>query len=97
MIKGKTKSGFSFSIPESRLNSLALLQTLRKIVPGKDTYDPYAVLDLPRLILGEEQEQKLYDHIAKIDPEIPWNLVDQEVTEILNYSKEGKNSSPSPT
>lgn len=97
MITGKTKSGFKFSIPDSRMNSLALFRTLRKMVPDTDMYDPYAVLDLPRIILGEEQEQALYDHIAKEDPEVPFDLVDREVTEILNTSREAKNSSPSPT
>lgn len=87
MLEGKTKSGFEFSIPDEALDNMELVETLAGV-------DANPLL-LPRLVtqlLGEEQKQKLYDHLRTESGVVPISLVDDEIMQIFQSGKEAKNS-----
>ena len=58
MIKGKTESGFAFSIDEEARDDMELLDAILKLDAGEKQYMSEVVVRL----LGEEQRDKLYDH-----------------------------------
>ena len=58
MIKGKTATGFSFSIDEDARDDMELLETITRIDDGETQLAPKVI----GLLLGEEQKKKLYDH-----------------------------------
>lgn len=90
MIKGTTKSGFKYSISDDSLNDWELLKQLRELDKGKMG----VIVDVVPMLLGEEQEKRLEDHCRK-DGKIKVDLMFNEISEILNNSNAGKNSSSS--
>jgi hypothetical protein len=87
LLKGKTQSGFSFPIDPARLNDMRFIEALSE---REDMDDVAAVMFLPKLIkmvLGEEQKNKLYHHVEKdgiVDPA----KVSSELEEIFNIANE---------
>lgn len=88
MLKGKTKSGFVYLIPDKRLDNMELLEALVAIDQGAGDQMPRA-LDL---LLGKELKQKLYDHLRDADGIVPVSAVAAELSEIMQGSQKAKNS-----
>lgn len=82
MVKGKTSSGFSFSITDAVLNNMELLEAL-----GKLEDNPLYIGKVLSLLLGEEQKKKLYDHVRAKDGTVPQDKVSDEIVEIFNAKK----------
>ena len=83
----KTKSGFKYEISEKRLNNFELLDAFYQLED-----DPLVLVKLPKLLLGEEQTKRLYDHLRDEDGIVPTDKMEQEIIEIIEESKKIKNS-----
>lgn len=72
---------------------------MRVLVRIKDLIDPdasplaktSALVDLPVMLLGKEQTDKLYEHLAALhDGRVPPAEVEKALTEIMTASETGK-------
>ena len=87
MIKGKTKSGFEYKIPEENLNNYELIEVL-----GEIEENPLLLSKTVNLLLGKEQANKLKDHLRTKSGTVPTDKISEEIMEIFNNQKETKNS-----
>jgi len=86
MIKGKTKSGFHYLIPEKRLNNYNLLEVI-----GELEDNPFVMPKVLKLLLGDDQTQKLKKHLADKDGLISMDDMNNEIQEIFESQKPVKN------
>lgn len=86
MIKGKLKSGFEFEIPEESINSMELLDTIVEMESN-----PLAVSKVVKMLLGDDQRRRLYDHLRTEKGNVPVTAVSDAVAEIFQASQEVKN------
>lgn len=63
MINGRTASGFDFSIDETKLDSIDLLEAFHDLNKGDGT----AIIEIERILLGEEQNNRLKNHIRQLN------------------------------
>ena len=95
MITGKTSTGFTFALPENKLQDIRIMRALAAMMKAPDASNPYAQFtaldDLGTLILGAEKYQKLLDHVATEDGRQPPEAVGKELGEILAAFDKGKN------
>ena len=90
MITGKTESGFAFSVEENAFDDMRVVDALAGISDGTN---PLAVSFLTERILGKEQREKLYQHVAEKDGRVPIEKIGNEITQIFAaYGGPGKNS-----
>lgn len=94
MVTGTTKSGFSFEIDPDALNDWDTLELIGVIHNG-DAMAKFAVFDLIKRLLGEEQTNRLKDHCRNEKGFVPLDIVQNELFDILSV-KTVKNSSTSP-
>ena len=87
MISGKTNPGFAFELSEDVLDDYELLEVLCDVDAGEYGKVPEVV----KLLLGEEQKNKLKEHIRKENGKVSANLMLSEVTDIFNSTKSLKN------
>ena len=88
MIKGKTSSGFNFTISKDVINDYELVENL-----GELEDNPLILGKIVRQILGKEQTAKLKDHIRNENGIVPTNKMTKEIIEIFkNAGEETKNS-----
>lgn len=86
MLKGKTESGFEYEVTDSALNDYELVEVLAEV-------DAKPLL-LPRLVkklLGENQKNKLLDHLRTKEGNVPLDKISNEIMEIFKSGK-AKNS-----
>lgn len=89
MIKGKTSSGFGFSVKEEAFDDMRVVDALAKIADGTD---PLKLSFLTEHILGREQREALYKHLEE-DGRVPIEKAGKEIMEIFaEYGNAGKNS-----
>ena len=90
MVKGETKSGFKFEIDPNKVNDMDFLERLGDA--GDD------ITKMPRImteILGQDQRQKMYDHIRNDSGKVPIEAamdIFNEILTIANEARETKNS-----
>lgn len=65
MIDGKTRTGFEYSFNERVVRDARFIEKLSSLT--KD--DLSALSFVMNRLLGEEQKEKLYDHVAENDPD----------------------------
>lgn len=88
MIEGKTQSGFVYAIDENNVDQ-EFLDALSEAEEGK----PLKVSKALRLLLGEEQRKRLYDHLRNEKGKVPVQAVSEAFRDILaNDGTGGKNS-----
>jgi len=87
MIKGKTKSGFSYELDKERLNNYELLEAIEELEEN-----PLVLSRVVNLLLGKDQTKKLKDHIRNKDGIVPTEKISEEITEIFQNQGETKNS-----
>lgn len=87
MIKGITKSGFSYKISKDRLNNYELLEVI-----GELDENPLVLSKVVIMLLGKEQTAKLKDHLRTEDDIVPADRMSEEITEIFQNQSETKNS-----
>lgn len=81
MIKGKLKSGFEYEIADEVRDNMELLDA---IVEADE--NPLAVSKVVKLLLGENQRRKLYDHLRTEKGNVPILAVSNAVAEIFRGS-----------
>ena len=88
MIRGKTSTGFDFEIDEKRLDDMEFLDALSEV-----DENPLKFSKVVKIMLGEEQKKRLYDHLRADDGRVPVDAANAAIIEIMEYSKdETKNS-----
>lgn len=88
MIEGRTKSGFKYSIEEDNID-----QELLDALAEADDGNPLKISKVIRLMLGDEQRKRLYDHLRDEKGHVPIKAVIDTFSEILaNDGTGGKNS-----
>jgi len=88
MIKGKTSSGFEFTISKDVKNDYELIENL-----GELDDNPLILGKIVTQILGKEQTSKLKNHIRNENGIVPTDKMTQEIIEIFrNSGEETKNS-----
>ena len=91
MVTGTTKSGFTYEIEQDVFDDWDTLDIVRKIQGG----DTFAVFDLITRILGDEQTEKLKDHIRTKTGRVPISKANTEIFEILSAQTSGNSSASS--
>lgn len=88
MIKGKTSSGFEFTISKDVKNDYELVENL-----GELEDNPLILGKIVTQILGKEQTAKLKNHIRNENGIVPIDKMTKEIIEIFkNAGEETKNS-----
>ncbi len=85
--KKKTSTGFIYSINENVLNNFELLELFAEV-----DKNPLLLPKVLTMILGKDGKQALYDHVRLEDGTVPADKISNELLEIINGSKEVKNS-----
>lgn len=78
MIRGKLESGFEYEVTEEVRDNMELLDA---IVEADE--NPLAVSKVVKLLLGEDQRRKLYDHLRTENGNVPIQAVCNAVAEIF--------------
>lgn len=86
MIKGKTKTGFDFKIEDAVLNDYELLELFAEV-----DENPLLVPKLVKMILGEDQKNRLIDHVRNENGVAGVDKISIELENILTSSAETKN------
>jgi len=81
MIRGKLESGFEYEVAEEVRDNMELLDA---IVEAEE--NPLAVSKVVKLLLGENQRRKLYDHLRTDKGNVPILAVSNAVAEIFRGS-----------
>ena len=88
-MKGKTASGFAFSVDETVLDDMRVVDAIAEIESGAN---PAAISTLLNRILGKEQKERLYEHIEE-NGRVPVKKTVDEIVEIFQaLGGQGKNS-----
>lgn len=87
MVKGETSTGFTYELPEDAFDDYELLEVLRKIDKGESGY----IVDMIDMLFSKEQITALKEHIRKEDGKVSARALMQEVGEIFQNAKNGKN------
>ena len=81
MIRGKLESGFEYEVAEEVRDNMELLDA---IVEADE--NPLAISKVVKLLLGENQRRKLYDHLRTDKGNVPILAVSNAVAEIFRGS-----------
>ena len=81
MIRGKLESGFEYEVAEEVRDNMELLDA---IVEAEE--NPLAVSKVVKLLMGENQRRKLYDHLRTDKGNVPILAVSNAVAEIFRGS-----------
>ena len=87
MIEGKTKSGFVYAVDEDSVDQ-EFLDALAEANDG----DLLKVSKALRLLLGDEQRKRLYDHLRDEKGHVPVKAVMEAFGALLSNEGPGKNS-----
>lgn len=89
MITGTTSQGFKFKVNEKLLNDWRFVKAIRRSESDDQGERLLGVTDIIYMLLGEEQSDKLAEHIAEQNNGIaPVDSMYKAVIEILNICKE---------
>ena len=85
MLKGKTRSGFEFEVNEQALD-MRVIKAVRKAKEDITYID-----EVYERLLGEDQQEALYDHIEKTYGTVAPDRAAEELIDIFNSFENGKN------
>ncbi|MBY0584786.1 hypothetical protein K5I04_04910 [Murdochiella sp. Marseille-P8839] len=91
VIKGKTRTGFSYKIDKDILDDYELLEVMSSVDES-----PLKFPKLLTMLLGEEQKASLIEHIRSKNKRVPITAMQEEIMDIFSGTQEVKNSSSSP-
>lgn len=91
MIKGKTKSGFEFEIPEDVFDDFELVELYAAV-----NKNPIYLGELAEKLLGANQKKALMEHVRR-DGKVHTSDMMTAMLEIEEAIPAAKNSEPSPT
>lgn len=86
-MKGKTSTGFEFDIEDERLDDMELVDIMAEI-----DENPLLMSKLCKMLLGEEQKKRLYDHLRSEDGRVPIEATTNAIQEIFSSPGDLKNS-----
>ena len=86
-MKGKTSTGFEFDIEDERLDDMELVDIMAEI-----DENPLLMPKLCKMLLGEEQKKRLYDHLRSEDGRVPIEATTNAIQEIFTSPGDLKNS-----
>ena len=78
MLRGQTKTGFSFTLREEALDDMELLEVMIAVDD-----DASLLPKLLRMLLGEKQKRRLYEHVRKIHGRVSIKALSEEVFSML--------------
>ena len=87
IIRGTTSSGFNYTLKKDNLDDYELLEVLAEIDAGKEQLYPKMI----KMFLGEDQKEKLKEHLRNKDGKISTVAMFNEVSEIFSQAKSVKN------
>ena len=87
MVTGKTESGFEFELKKEALDDYELVEVLHKIDKGEFGLVP----EMVERLLGEEQKEKLKEHVRDENGKVSASRLLDEVMQIFRANKETKN------
>lgn len=87
IMKGVTSTGFLFEVADDVLDDYELLEVLVRVDKGSIQ----DITEMVHMMLGEDQEKRLKDHIRTLHGKISITHMMDEVEEILGASNESKN------
>jgi len=90
-VTGTTKTGFPFEIDKDVFDDWDTMDIVRRIHGG----DSFAIFDLIPRILGQDQTEKLKEHVREESGRVPVSKMNEEVMDIMAAFNKG-NSSSSP-
>lgn len=82
IISGKTKSGFVYQIQKERVESYDFLEAV-----GEVDENPTKLPKALKMLFGNEQVEKLKDHLRTEEGFIPIQKMIEEFTEVMNNPK----------
>lgn len=85
MIKGETTTGFKYEIPKDVLDDYELVEAV-----GEIDVSASAIPRVLTLLLGEEQKNKLKDHIRNEAGRVPMSAMNKEIMDILSNQTQVK-------
>lgn len=89
MIKGTTRSGFSFEVNKNIGDNMELLEALADM----SDKDLLAMSRVCKIIFGEKQKKELYDYLRTEDGRVPVEGVNDAIKDVFEaVGKAGKNS-----
>ena len=88
-MKGTTKSGFEYDVPEDVFDDMELIDALADVTSGRNVL-PLSVI--VRKVFDEEQRKRLYDHVRDESGRVPTESIMDVILEIASESTDGKNS-----
>lgn len=86
-MKGKTSTGFEFDIEDERLDDMELVDIMAEI-----DENPLLMPKLCKMLLGDEQKKRLYDHLRNEEGRVPIEATTNAIQEIFNSPGDLKNS-----
>ncbi len=86
-MKGKTSTGFEFDIEDERLDDMELVDIMAEI-----DENPLLMSKLCKMLLGDEQKKRLYDHLRNEEGRVPIEATTNAIQEIFNSPGDLKNS-----
>lgn len=89
MVKGKTDTGFSFTINEEARDDMEVLENLSLMSKGRLDVMPAVLVSL----LGEEQKEKLYEHCRTKKGRVSAKKVMSELQDIFKKASEAEDKS----
>ncbi|EGP5709301.1 hypothetical protein ACNG34_000556 [Enterococcus faecium] len=82
IISGKTKSGFVYQIQKERVESYDFLEAV-----GEVDENPAKLPKALKMLFGNEQVEKLKDHLRTEEGFVPIQKMIEEFTEVMNNPK----------
>lgn len=83
MITGTTSSGFEFSVSEKLGNNYEFVKAFKAASSKKPEEKLYGTVDLVQIVLGEEGEAAICEHLREEDGSVPTDRMLDEIGEII--------------
>jgi hypothetical protein len=91
MVTGTTATGFEYTIDERRVRSWSMVKKIAQMQGAKSDIAVYGIaIELINDLLGEDQEQRLMDHVTRIYDYDDAEMVSKEFFEIIGSVKQDK-------
>lgn len=81
-MKGKTKSGFEYKLTKERLNNYELLEVI-----GDVDENPLLLPKVVVMLLGQEQTDRLKDHLRSKDGIVSVDALSAEIKELFEKAE----------
>lgn len=83
-----SESGFEYKFEDSVLDNMELIDALAELDEGNTQY----ITKVCKMLLGDEQRKRLYNHLRTEKGNVPVTAVMKEIGDIFAKLGEGKNS-----